>query len=259
MPPARPLSSLLEESLERPVFCFTSDIEWSPESAISEMISFFDERGVPLTPFLTHDSPAITRRYASTELRRHVGVHPNFLPESTHGGTQAEVIAHMRKLWPEAVSYRSHCFFDHTRLSTDMRRAGFKFDSNLLLFLQPHCQPFRHISGLLRFPVFWEDDVHFDQGLPFELESIREQLDRPGLKVFNTHPFLFALNVPTTAYYQEHKGLYTQGDSWRESAFKGAGVRTLLDLVISHIARRGYTTAYLYDVYASAAEIPGAL
>jgi len=77
---------------EQPVFCFTSDIDWAPEWAISETLRFFEDIRTPLTPFLTHESKAIREHFGETEMSLRVGVHPNFLPSSTHGRTPSEVI-----------------------------------------------------------------------------------------------------------------------------------------------------------------------
>src|SRR6516162_7436757 len=73
------------EILERPVFCFTSDIDWASEAAIESMLELFDQYGIVLTPFITHDSPALRHHYEAPQLRERVGLHPNFLSASTHG------------------------------------------------------------------------------------------------------------------------------------------------------------------------------
>ena len=51
-----------------PVFCFTSDLEWSPEWAVQELLQVFANYGTPLTPFVTHSSAAIQERYSSTQM-----------------------------------------------------------------------------------------------------------------------------------------------------------------------------------------------
>jgi len=236
---------------ETPVFCFTSDIEWSPEWAIEETLRFFFGASAPLTPFVTHDSSAVRARYGSADLRRCVGVHPNFLPGSSHGATTQEVVAHVQTLWPEATGFRSHCFFDHTLITREFRRAGFDHDSNLGLFLQPGCEPLHHISGMTRYPVFWEDDDHFGKGVPCESTWIRPYLDRPGLKVFNTHPLMFTLNVPDEAFFQAARTLYElkEGDSWRARVHSGAGIRTFLEGVVEYAERRNYPMLYLHDLH----------
>jgi hypothetical protein len=83
--PLFPVSPGLLEPSPEPVYCFTCDIDWAPEWAISDTLSFFSERALPLTPFLTHSSAALNERYDRPEMRRRAGLHPNFLPNSSHG------------------------------------------------------------------------------------------------------------------------------------------------------------------------------
>jgi hypothetical protein len=238
---------------ERPVFCFTTDIEWAPEWAIAELLSFFRERGLPLTPFLTHASAVFDEHYGQPGMRSRVGLHPNFLPGSTHGTTGEEVIDTVFKLWPEAESFRCHCFFDESRTILELKRRGMSYDSNLGLFLQPNCVPLLHHSGLVRFPVFWEDYSHFSRQMPFQFDAFRQYFDGPGLKVINVHPLLFALNVPTTEFYASTKHLNANPDpaSRVEACFRGAGSRTFLEELTDHVLRNARPALYLDDLYRS--------
>src|SRR5262245_51696430 len=93
----------------QPVFVFTTDIDWAPEWAIQEMLRLFDHEQMPLTPFLTHDSAALRARYGTPSMRARAGLHPNFLPGSSHGERPEQVIDSVCRLWPEAHGFRSHC------------------------------------------------------------------------------------------------------------------------------------------------------
>jgi Polysaccharide deacetylase len=242
---------LKEDLSKQQVFCFTSDMEWTPDWAIAEMLALFDRYEVPLTPFVTHESQVIKDRYTPEDMQQRVGLHPNFLPGSSHGNTTDEVIDSVRRFWPAARGFRSHSFFDHTHITAAFVQRGFKYDSNLCLFLEPECRPLRHASGLLRFPVFWEDDIHFGKQLPFELATIRSHLDRPGMKVFNVHPLLVALNVPTADYYQSSTPLYRSFDpeTWRKSVFNGAGVHTFLEELLQYVKTHDVRLAYLDHLF----------
>jgi hypothetical protein len=246
-----PLESLAPS--QPPVFCFTTDIEWAPEWAIAEMLSFFRERSLPLTPFVTHASAVFDEHYGKPDMRGRVGLHPNFLPGSTHGKTSEEVIDTVFRLWPDASSFRCHCFFDETRTVLEFKRRGLLYDSNLGLFLQPNCVPLLHNSGVVRFPVFWEDYSHFSNSLPFEFGAFRQYFDGPGLKVINIHPLLFALNVPTTEFYAASKHLNANPDpeSGDKARFRGAGSRTFLEELADHVMKSGRATVYLDDLYRS--------
>jgi hypothetical protein len=103
---------------------------------------------------------------------------------------------------------------------------------------------------MVRFPIFWEDDVHSEQGFPFKTEAIRNHLNRPGLKVFNFHPLSFSLNTPTTKYYLSHKFLYEKKDvQWHRYVFEGVGERTFLMNLVAHLKKKRTRLSYLDDLY----------
>jgi hypothetical protein len=208
-----------------PVYCFTSDLDWAPESMIEHLLEIFAEAGVPLTPFVTHQSPAIGRAYAG-DRAIDVGVHPNFRPGSTHGATQQAVIDHVLQLWPAARCFRSHSFVDSSLIAAAFFARGLRYDSNLCLHLQPRLLPLQHATGLVRFPVFLEDDVVLVREPSPRLAPLLPAVRTPGLKIFNFHPVHVALNTPTAAYYGALEGRLDA--DWRRHVWHGPGVRTLL-------------------------------
>lgn len=238
------------------VFAFTTDLDWAPEWAINELLKFFENAQIPLTPFITHKSALIEARYGVESMQQYVGLHPNFLPNSSHGRHWPEQIAFCQTLWPRAVFFRSHCYYDCTPVCLAMVARGMLFDSNLCLFLQPHITPLGHESGLLRLPVFWADDAHCRYELPGSLKSIAGALELPGLKIFNVHPLNFALNTPSLDYYRSHKFLYEdrEGMYWRDCVYRGRGERTLLEELALEIQKREIRCMYLYDLYCN---LPG--
>jgi len=54
------------------------------------------------------------------------------------------------------------------------------------MFLHPNIQPYRCASGLLQFPVFFEDRWFLSGS--WKLKTILKRLEKPGLKVFDFHP-----------------------------------------------------------------------
>jgi hypothetical protein len=244
--PIRPEQAYLEE---RPAFCFTTDIEWSPEWAIRDLFELADSSGVPLTPFVTHESRYLRARLDNARDVGNVGLHPNFLPGSTHGGTVAQVIDATTTLWPAARSFRSHCFYDETRMNRRMAERGFLYDSNALAFLQPSLLPMRTATTILRFPVFWEDDVHSAFGLPWRLDAIAEDLRSPGLKIFNVHPLRIALNVPDEAFYERSRPVYAAEANQSRAAHAGEGARTFLIELFAHARTEGHALVTLRELY----------
>ena len=227
-----------------PVFAFTTDLEWASEEAIADTFGLFDDYGVPLTPFVTHDSNAVREHFASPDLRPRVGIHPNFLPQSTHGGNEADVLDTASGLWPEARGFRSHGFFDNAHLTLALRQRGFHWDSNLPLFLQDQLVPLAHFSGLVRFPVFWDDYIHVHKGLPFDLREICSLFATPGLKVINVHPLHLALNTASPEQYRRSKSLPLNA-----TRFEGSGLRTLLTQLLDFVRERSFPTEYLDDLF----------
>ena len=203
-------SALEHIDLNVPLFCFTTDIDWAPESMIQEMFSVFGN--TPLTVFLTHQSETITKRY-SGKRKRFVGLHPNFFTLEDYD----RVIDKAVKLWKEAQCFRSHKFFDKAFITKEFYDRGFKYDSNLYLHLQSHIIPFKH-AGLMRFPVFFEDRKNFGLEIS-ELDTLKT----PGLKIFVFHPIHIALNTPDMEFYLKAKG----SDSW--PPYKRRGMGTFLE------------------------------
>lgn len=231
----------------RPLFCFTTDIEWAPEWAIAETFAIASAHGVRLVPFVTHRS-AFLEKTLGPGLAG-AGIHPNFLAGSTHGADPDAVIASMAALAPNARVFRSHCFYDDTRTLRKLADRGFTHDSNACAFLQPELSPTRTVTSILRFPVFWEDDVHSANRLDWTLDALRPALDAPGLKIINVHPLRVALNVGDEATWRRIRGQYEPLASGRGEPQPGAGTRTLLEDLMRYASadgRRPYTLDELY-------------
>ncbi len=238
--------------LESPVFCLTSDADWASEYCIEDFLAFTRSHGITPTVFATHQSAALERAAVASLAER--GMHPNFLPHSTHGADRLAVIEHMFQLFPDAECFRAHCFADDTHITREFRRRGIRYDSNLCLYLQPGLIPLRHASGLTRFPVFWEDDVHWRlSGGDWTLRKHLRSFLTPGLKILNVHPFFFAANIPSGSYYQGIKRWIPTVDeaSIRQVRFAGRGSRDFVVELIEALEREGlrfWTLAELYEV-----------
>jgi hypothetical protein len=165
--------------LSGPVFALTADVDWASEFAIADFLETVSAFGVKPTIFVTHSSAVIDT--AKAEGRIDVGWHPNFLPGSSHGSDVKSVIDYVSALAPDARCYRSHWFFDHTGVSRQMWERGIRFDSNLCLYLQEGLVPLQHGLGLVRFPVFWEDEIHFEQSTSWKFADHSVHFVSPGL------------------------------------------------------------------------------
>ena len=131
-------------------------------------------------------------------------------------------------------------------------RHGITTDSNLVCYLQSGLAPLHHWAGLLRLPVFWEDDVHWARGGSWTFAPYAELFFSSGLKILNFHPFLVALNVPDASFYSLHKRhiptlTREQAESLR---YQGAGCATFLVEMLESILAAGHRFVHLSDLAA---------
>lgn len=182
----------------------TLDIDWAPDFAIHFVADLLLEHQVRATWFITHRSAAIER------LRQHpamfeLGIHPNFLPGSTHGCTTEEVLRHCLETVPEARSMRTHGLHQSTYiLQSVLDNTEIGTDVSLFLPRTTYLQPVKHSLGgrsLLRIPYFWDDSYErLQQDACWDLAELISS--GKGLKVLNFHPIHIFLNSSTMEPYQ---------------------------------------------------------
>jgi hypothetical protein len=224
----------------------TFDVDWAPDFAIDFVARQLVNRQVRATWFVTHNSPAIERLRRYPELFE-LGIHPNFLPGSTHGASASEVLDHCMRLVPDAFSMRTHCLFQSTPLLCEvLTQTPIRVDASLYL---PHA---RGLSAneyqwrgetLLRVPHFWEDDFEIERASPcWSLEPLLA--DNDGLKVFDFHPIHTFLNSSSMDAYQQLKQSAAKLSDVAEDqaaalAQTGAGAQTLFLELTQHLSQSG--------------------
>lgn len=220
-----------------PVFVLTGDQDWAPDWALQAMLDETIGAGVPLHLFVTNRSPVLDTANDPALTR---GIHPNFLPGSSHGGTPEAVIAHCLELVDRPTTVRCHSFFENTPVLGKLFANGLRADSNLGLFGQGGLVPLIHCTGLLRFPVFFEDDVFFNLADgALSLEPLRSALFSPGLKILNFHPSLVGLNAPSQGHYDAARSELFGPASGPHLEFGGRGTRTILRELVAMIRAGG--------------------
>ena len=149
------------------------------------------------TFFVTQPSPVLDafRAYGDVEL----GLHPNFLPGSSHGSSPDEVLAHLRAWVPEAVGARAHCLVQGTPTSQAYRRHGLRYDAATLRDGVAGLEVFHSWTGLVEIPIWFEDDVHLSRGRSCRLDELG--LATQGLHVMTFHPVLVALDATSLDGY----------------------------------------------------------
>ena len=232
-------------SINGPLFCLTSDTDWASDYCIGELLRFAGDVGIAPTVFATHSTTVLQDGVE-------VGIHPNFLPGSTHGTDPKSVVDNILAAYPQARSFRSHHFVDSSDVACEMFRRGLLYDSNLCLHLQDNIVPLRTGSGPIRFPVFWEDDAHWrwEHG-DWCVEHYLERFTTHGLKILNIHPFFFAANIPSQEYYEKvkHHIKTLSADSVREVRYDGPGVRTFAEMLLKGLRNRGFQFHTLHQLY----------
>lgn len=233
-----------------PLFVLTSDTDWATDACIEDLAAAAGQFGITPVFFGTNESPALAR--LERDGRAEVGLHPNFRPGSTHGSDVGSVIDHICRLFPKARGFRSHSFVDSFEITEALRGRGLEYDSNLCLDMEPDMRPLKHVSGLTRFPIFWEDNVHWLRGRPWDVDAMIETFLTPGLKVLNVHPSNFSLNVPDEPFYRSVRGdvaLLTTAEITRRR-FDGPGTRTFLLAMLDRLRSLGHRFYTLAEVFA---------
>lgn len=219
--------------------------------------------GIRPTIFATHESAVLRRSLADGDAE--VGLHPNFYPGTSHAADHNDteaVIEHIHGLYPEAETFRCHRFHDSTPIAMAMMRRGIRYDSNLCCYLQPGLFALRQGFGSMRFPVFWEDDVHWtNRPGDWNAAGYVAHFLTPGLKLLNVHPFMIAANCTSAAHYESIRRHIPTLDEKNigEARFAGLGARTFLTDIVGEVTRRGYrfyTLKELFGHYSCAPDGP---
>lgn len=195
---------------ESNLFCFTMDIDWASESAIQYAVSYFLDVGIPLTVFCTHRSNYLDGLIRDGRIE--AGIHPNFIQPSSQGQTEDEIIHFCMEVVPGAEVFRCHRWFAVNDIYEKLYALGFRYESNICTLLDP-VRPFVHRSGMISFPVFFEDGAYLYHKLDLDFEVMRSYFTGRGLKVINIHPMHFALNTPYFSYMRDIKDRISR-DEW---------------------------------------------
>lgn len=183
----------------------TLDIDWAPDYAIDFAASLLIEAQVRATWFVTHDSPAVER------LRQHphlfeLGIHPNFLPGTTHGNTESEILSHCMGFVPQARVVRTHGLVQTSNLLEKIiDETAVSVDVSLFLphatMLEPVVYYWENSKRLVRLPYMWEDD--FEMVRPDSVWDLGRMIDRgTGLMIMDFHPIHVFLNSVTLTTYR---------------------------------------------------------
>ena len=240
---------------EEPVFCFTSDIDWSSESIIKYSHDILSGDDLKLTYFITHSSPFLNELNASNKID--LLIHPNFLPNSSHGDSFKEVIDYCMNLVPNADGFRSHRYFEVNDIMDDLVKRGFRFVSNHCTRCETNIKPLKHRSGLLSIPIFLEDGGYLIMDPTLNFDNLIPRLESPGLKVINFHPAHMAFNTPNFAYTRSIKDSFSR-EIWGNLGLsqlqklenrEQLGVRKTIQQIIEFASSNDYKVLSMREIY----------
>lgn len=237
-----------------PVICLTFDVDWASEETLRYSYNIIEKYSYKPTFFLTHKSQflsdLIDKKYIDS------GIHPNFLPDSSQGSNYDEIIDYCTRFLPNAKSFRCHRYFDVNDITEVFIKKGFKYDSNLCTFLE-RVEPFLHRSGLIRFPIFFEDGAYLFHKHSLNFKKVGKQLFyKEGLAILNIHPMHIGINSPNFNYMREIKDRLSW-EEWnrldlkmlKEISYKGYGIRDFVIEILEYIKKENIKTFTLNELY----------
>ena len=231
-----------------PVFVLTADQDWAPEWANQIFLEKIGKWGLPAHIFRT--SPSVRLDDAVKLGSIDQGWHPNFMPGSSHGATVDEVIQYCQQVFPGARTARAHCFAEDSFRMRALAKAGIVADSQNPTPCQGYLLPMIHVSGILRLPVYFEDDCAFDAAdSAFTVNVFRKSLFTPGLKILNFHPTFVGCNTPSQAHYNSVRGkIFGTSEPAEGVRWAGHGTANMFDELLSEILSAGHKFQSLHSV-----------
>lgn len=206
------------------------DIDWAHDDVLADTIDLVEEYCVPVTWFVTHDTPLLARLRSHPDFE--LGIHPNFnflLNGDVRAGRNAmEVVDRLMTLVPEAKSVRSHSTTQNSSLLDLFARRGLTHECNTFIPVQSGMalKPWRLWSELTRVPYCWEDDVACLYGPESSAWPMNRLIGLKGIKVFDFHPVHIFLNTEHMDRYEKTRAWHRDPQELRAHRYEGEGSRT---------------------------------
>lgn len=237
-----------------PILVFTIDVDWASEDAIALCCELLEHYGILPTLFLTHPSDFIYEKLEQGRID--AGIHPNFASGSSQGNSYTEVMDYCLNILPNAECFRCHRYYDVNDITDSFYARGLRYDSNMCTLLEK-IDPFVHRSGLLRFPVYFEDGAYLLHKGNLNYTQVGGQLfSLPGLMVINIHPMHMVLNSPHFSYARVLKNRLTRKE-WNSLTNKdfggiqylGPGIRDFIINLLKFVYKNNIKTYTLKQLH----------
>ena len=116
--------------------------------------------------------------------------------------------------------------------------------------------PYLHRSGMIQFPVFFEDGAYLWQNGELSFKSAERVFKQKGLKIINIHPMHLMLNTPYFSYTRNIKDTVSK-EAWnafddaaiKQMRNKDTGILNFIDEMIEFIHKNNIQAVYLNDIY----------
>ncbi len=242
------LEKLWGRVASEPVFVLTADQDLAPEWVVEIFLETVARWKLSAHVFRTNPSVILDEAVRQGTIEQ--GWHPNFLPGSSHGSSADEVVDYCKKTFPGARTARGHCFAEDSFRMRALAKAGIIADSQNPTPCQGYLLPMVHVSGILRLPVYFEDDVAFESvDRAFTVDVFRKTLFTPGLKILNFHPTFVGCNTPSLAHYTAVRGnVFGSAEPAEGVRWKGRGTANMFDELMNEILSAGYKFSSLHAV-----------
>jgi len=219
----------------------TMDTDWCTEEVLEYALNLFRARRLPCTVFAAGAYAALQQR---EEAMLEIGLHPNF-----NGAAQEQYeqrLATLLRLYPEAAGVASHAMTSNTPLLNLFKHHGLRYDRNILRYRDAAAQAFVYYNGLLRLPVFWEDDIWFtvEPGARFSVKLLER--DRFRL-IFNFHPIHLFMNTASTGHYHAFKPHQHQPQKLAQHRRTDYGALSFFEDLTAYIQKENIATGLLRD------------
>lgn len=179
------------------------DIDWAPDIAIQLCLDMLEEKNIKSTFFATHH----TDMNLEIVKRGHeLGIHPNFMDNSSHGNSLEEIIDTCLAFAPDARYIRTHGLVQSTNLMCEIfkKYPQFEADVSSLMHTAKHVERIQHgFQGICFDKILfnWEDDAEF----------YKQRFDKDAehffgeITIFNFHPIHVYLNSSDGSEYRRLK------------------------------------------------------
>ena len=210
------------------MIAITFDIDWAPVVVVEDTLNLLDQAGVQATLFATHASPILQAVTA-----HEMAVHPNFCDAAD----DAIELDRLLDQYPSAGGVRTHGYHQNSRILDLFVQRGLRYDSSILMFGDRQIRPFRYWNGLIRLPVFWEDDINCLVSGAWDPNEL--DLEQAGsLHIFDFHPIHVFLNTEHMARYEAAKPHYQDASrlqEFRNPEMSHCGTRVFLKRLLTLI------------------------